>query len=74
MTDSQMYFLLFVLFVVVGIIIGKYLTEYYHEINKRNKYQHTQMRLLFEIAKKLGVDESKLNGILEDFKNQEKKY
>lgn len=45
---------------IVALIIGKYLTAWYHEIDKRNRYMEVQIKLLAQIAKANGVTEDKI--------------
>lgn len=46
------------------LLSGKFLTEWFHEIKKRNKYMEAQIRLLMHIAAKHGVDADKIAEIV----------
>ncbi len=45
---------------VVAIIVGKYLVDWYHEIPKRNKLLIAQIKLLALLAEKSGIDKSEI--------------
>ncbi len=44
--------------------VGKVITEWYHDIKKRNRYMETQIRLLSQIAAASGVSEDKVAEIV----------
>ncbi|MDB5209229.1 MAG: hypothetical protein JWQ30_56 [Sediminibacterium sp.] len=52
--------LLFFLPLLLLIALGKLLTDWFHEIKKRNRYMEAQIRLLMQIAAKQGVDIDKI--------------
>lgn len=52
--------LLFILPLFLFIALGKLLTDWFHEIKKRNRYMEAQIRLLMHIAAKQGVDTDKI--------------
>jgi chromosome segregation and condensation protein ScpB len=54
--DSS-YALPVIIVIVVLILLGKWITEWYHEIKKRNRYMEAQIKLLMEIAAKQGVNQ-----------------
>jgi hypothetical protein len=57
--DSS-YMIPYIALLIVAIVIGKYITMWYHEIGKRNRYMETQIRLLSHIAFATGVSEDKV--------------
>jgi hypothetical protein len=52
--------ILFILPFLLLIALGKLLTDWFHEIRKRNRYMEAQIRLLMHIAAKQGVDTDKI--------------
>ncbi|MES2373230.1 MAG: hypothetical protein V4557_11670 [Bacteroidota bacterium] len=55
--------LLFILPLFLFIALGKLLTDWFHEIKKRNRYMEAEIRLLMHIAAKQGVDTDKISEI-----------
>lgn len=55
-------------FYIVGgiaiIFLGRVLTNWYHEIEKRNRYMEAQIKLLMHIAAANGVDKDKVAEII----------
>ena len=51
-------------FLLILIAGGKKLTDWFHEIKKRNRYMEAQLRLLMHIASKQGVDADKIAEIV----------
>lgn len=56
--------LVFSFFLFILIVGGKKLTDWFHEIKKRNRYMEAQIRLLMHIASKHGVDADKIAEIV----------
>jgi hypothetical protein len=56
-------FILILIGIVVTLFIGKVLTGWYHELEKRNRYMEAQIQLLTLIARKLQADEKEVNEI-----------
>jgi len=54
----------YLMIVIVAILVGKVITEWYHDIKKRNRYMETQIRLLSQIAAASGVSEDKVAEIV----------
>jgi hypothetical protein len=53
---------------LVFLAIGKFIYQWYAEIQKRNRYMETQIKLLSQIAAKLGVDIDKVAEIVAESK------
>lgn len=56
----------------IGIIVYKYLVNWWFQIDKRKRYQQMQINLLIELCKRQGVDSTRLNEIIDQF-NEVKK-
>lgn len=49
---------------LISIILGKYVYDWYHETDKRNRYMEAQINLLMHIAAHQGVDKDKIAEIV----------
>lgn len=57
-------FILFLFVFGLLLLIGKALNNWYHEIQKRNRYMEVQIRLLAHLCITQGTDEEKVHNIL----------
>lgn len=57
---------------IVALLLGKTITSWYHEIEKRNRYLETQIKLLGQIAANQGVNIDKVSEIVAEARIPEK--
>lgn len=57
---------------VISLLIGKYLVNWWFQIDKRMRYQAMQISLLIELCKKQGVDNTRINEIIDQFNGAKK--
>lgn len=62
MTSDQ--FLIYALIGIGALVIYFMLTQWVHQIHKRNRYLRAQMELLAKIAEKTGVEKNDIETIL----------
>jgi hypothetical protein len=68
MYDSEVFFL-YVLGIVISIFIVMFLMRWIFRIDKLIKYQEGIIAALFEIAKKQGVSQDRIDGITNSIKH-----
>jgi hypothetical protein len=56
-------FIAYVIVLAIAVYVGKFISNWYHEIDTRNKLAKAQVILLIELCKKHGVDEKILEEI-----------
>lgn len=69
MTSNQ--FVIYALCAIVALALYYVLTQWVHQIHKRNRYMEAQINLLSKIAEKSGVNKDEVNNIIE---KADKKY
>jgi hypothetical protein len=52
-----------VIFIIL-LLLGKWITEWWHQIEKRNRYMEAELKLLMHIAAKQGVDKDIVSEIM----------
>lgn len=57
-------FFYYVLFAIIGLFVYYIITQWIHQIHKRNRYLKAQMQLLAKIASKQGVSSDEVETII----------
>lgn len=62
--------ILYIVGVIIAFLVGVYVARYIFKINTLVSYQKAQSQILLEIAKKQGVDTTRLEVIVKELKNK----
>jgi chromosome segregation and condensation protein ScpB len=57
---------------IIGLMLYYILTQWVHQVQKRNRYARAQIELLAKIAERQGVSKDDIEGILESSAKPEK--